>query len=373
MGGLCGRFGGAGPPVGGEGCQFGEGAPIPVTGARCAGSGTVRAVRDWLVVADDRTGAFEVAGLLASVRGPVWVTVGAAPTGNGVVDLGSRALSPAESAVRASAVEQQPSRWTAHKIDSTLRGNWAGEVLARQAASGRRLVLLPGWPEMGRTCLDGVVRVNGEPVGRPADSLPGADALAGVATLREWLAGDQRIAVCDVPDSETMHALAKALACADVLIAGPGGPLGAAFAAAFSATPPSPSPPPLLTGSIAVVCGSANAVSHEQLRRLASTRPDVAVVAVPASDGELRPEVATALAERAARWIADYRPETIIVIGGDTAAALLGVAPRSVGGLVAPGMPWSRDEAGGGPLVVTKAGGFGGPDALVELLRCETV
>ena len=96
-------------------------------------------------------------------------------------------------------------------------------------------------------------------------------------------------------------------------------------------------------------------------------------MATSASEGELRPEVAMVLAERASRWILDAQPDTIIVIGGDTAAALLGDAPRLVGGCAAPGMPWSRDEAGGGPLVVTKAGGFGGPDALVDLVCGETV
>lgn len=328
------------------------------------------------MAADDRTGAFEVAGLLAGVVGPVTITVGTAPVGNGVVDLGSRALSPAEAAQRAVAIEQQPSEWTAHKIDSTLRGNWAAELLARQAVSGRRFVVLPGWPELGRTCVDGLVYAHGTPVGRPSDALPGADVLSGSAALRAWLAGDGGIAVCDVPDSETMHALAGVLAAADVLIAGPGGSLGAAFAAHFG-TPAAPLPAPALAppmgGAIAVVCGSANAVSHEQVRRLSISRADVAVMSVPAADGELQPEVAAALAEQAARWIADAQPDTVIVIGGDTAAAVLGNAPRLVGGFVAPGMPWSRDEAGGGPIVVTKAGGFGRPDALVELLRGETV
>jgi len=337
---------------------------------RC--SGTVRAVRDWLVAADDRTGAFEVAGLMAVVVGPVTVTVGTAPVGNGVVDLGSRAMSAAEASRWSTVVDEHPSAWTAHKIDSTLRGNWVGELLARQAMTGRRVVVLPGWPELGRTCVDGLVCAHGSPVGRPADGLPGADSLTGADALRVWLAGEGRIAVCDVPDSETMHALALGLTGTDVLIAGPAGPLGAAFAAHIGA-PSVPVSTPPVGDAIVVVCGSANVVSHEQLRRLSMARPDIAVMSVPTTDGELEPEVATALAERAARWIAGARPDTVIVIGGDTAAALLRATPRSVGGFVAPGMPWSRDEGGRGPMVVTKAGGFGGPDVLVELLRGETV
>jgi uncharacterized protein YgbK (DUF1537 family) len=39
-----------------------------------------------------------------------------------------------------------------------------------------------------------------------------------------------------------------------------------------------------------------------------------------------------------------------------------------VGGTLAPGVPWSRRTDGTGPLVVTKAGGFGHPMTLVDLL-----
>ena len=39
-----------------------------------------------------------------------------------------------------------------------------------------------------------------------------------------------------------------------------------------------------------------------------------------------------------------------------------------VGGTLAPGVPWSRRADGTGPLVITKAGGFGHPPTLAELL-----
>lgn len=325
-----------------------------------------------MVAADDRTGAFEVAGLLAAMIGPVRVTVGEAPAGSGVVDLGSRALSTTEAMARAVSVDERPSSWVAHKIDSTLRGNWAAELLARQAASGRRVVVLPGWPELGRTCVDGLVRAHGESFGRPIDRLPGADSICGATALREWLSHDRKVAVCDVPDTATMHALVEVLAAVDVLVAGPGGPVGAAFAV-HSGASADPSPSPVLGGAIAVVCGSANAVSHEQVRRLSIARPDITVTMVPKAQGTLQPDVAASLAARAAQWIANAHLDTLVVIGGDTAAALFGDAPRMVGGFVAPGMPWSRDDTDGGPMVVTKAGGFGGPDALVELLGRKTV
>jgi hypothetical protein len=47
---------------------------------------------------------------------------------------------------------------------------------------------------------------------------------------------------------------------------------------------------------------------------------------------------------------------------------VLGPERLDVGGLVVDGTPWSLRPGQAGPLIVTRAGGFGGPDALVELV-----
>ena len=81
--------------------------------------------------------------------------------------------------------------------------------------------------------------------------------------------------------------------------------------------------------------------------------------------------MAAALGMRAHAWLANHPFATLLIVGGDTAAEVLGDAAMIVGGTVAPGMPWCRVLAGGhptGPLVVTKPGGFGGVDALVALV-----
>ena len=96
---------------------------------------------------------------------------------------------------------------------------------------------------------------------------------------------------------------------------------------------------------------------------LRSVSPSSAVVDPTAAE-----RVATELATDAAALIATERFGALLIIGGDTAAAVLGDSPRIVGGTVAPGMPWSRRVDGDGLLVITKAGGFGGPSTLVELL-----
>jgi uncharacterized protein YgbK (DUF1537 family) len=118
-----------------------------------------------------------------------------------------------------------------------------------------------------------------------------------------------------------------------------------------------------------VVRGSANQVSIEQVARLQASGVAVAVVAAPevADGADLDVAVAEALADEARVVAESLQPRTVVLIGGDTAAAYLGDAPRLVGGTVAPGMPFSVDADGRGPVVITKAGGFGATDALVEL------
>ncbi|MBI4883302.1 MAG: hypothetical protein HY826_04525 [Actinobacteria bacterium] len=335
-------------------------------------------MRQWLVAADDRTGAFEVAAAFAEVVGPVTVTVGEAMRGSGVVDLGSRALPANDAARMAAAIDATPSAWVGHKIDSTLRGNWADELTARQRVTGRRAVVLPAWPDLGRTCVGGVVLVDGSPIGSVLECLSGADLLADVDELRAWLAAGGATAVCDVPTSDAMNSAAAALAGHDVLVVGPAGPLGAAFAAHWVTSGPTTKPtptatcrPPLAT-PVLVVCGSANGVSREQIRRLRVARPTVEIVATDVPDGELHLGAVATVAAHARSRTKRLRPGTIVVIGGDTAADLLGDSPRIVGGFAAAGMPWSRDESGDGSLVISKAGGFGSPDALVDLFDGET-
>ena len=137
-----------------------------------------------------------------------------------------------------------------------------------------------------------------------------------------------------------------------------------------------------------VVCGSLHPVARQQLASLVAAGASERVLGreLPAGSGErvlvLRSRVPAELPvpDAAARAVADEladaarsalvtgRWRTVVVIGGDTAAAVLGDAPVAVGGTVAPGMPWFRLTSADGPIVVTKAGGFGAADALRDLL-----
>jgi D-threonate/D-erythronate kinase len=320
-----------------------------------------------MVTADDRTGAYEVAAEIAAAVGPVVVSVDDAPEGDGVVDLGSRHLSPRDAVRRAEAAPV--AEWNAHKIDSTLRGNWVEEVRARARVTGQRVVVVPAWPAMGRTCVGGVVHVHGQPVGDIGDQLAEADLLANAHELQSWLTGVGRFAAVDVIDEPVLHVVAQVLASAPVLLVGPGGPIGAVFTArsqGCAASVVAECAAPAL-----VVRGSATEISREQVARLVHAVPGIDVLEAPAATGDLVPAVALELAGRARARMADGRYATVVLIGGDTAAAVLGAAPRRVGGTVAPGMPWSRPARGDGPLVITKAGGFGDPDALVRLFAAQ--
>lgn len=72
-------------------------------------------------------------------------------------------------------------------------------------------------------------------------------------------------------------------------------------------------------------------------------------------------------------WINQFKPETLLACGGESAAAimrLLGCGLLSVEGEVLTGLPVSTLCDGvPGMRLVTKSGGFGGPDALVQVAR----
>lgn len=322
---------------------------------------------EWCIAADDRTGALEMAAeMVAVIDAPVWVWAGERLPGPGVVDIGTRAMSPARAASRAGALdaaELADTVWSAHKIDSTLRGNWAAELRARQQVVPRPVVLLAAWPAMGRVCRDGVVYLNDAPVAAVRASVPEArrvppTGLSGLAS------GD--VVWVDIETDDDLVEAADAVAALPALVAGPAGALGAVARCRFGAARRSRPVPDLLDPTL-VVCGSATGVSAEQIAVLAATRTDVEIVAAPPAQGSLRHSAVVELAARVRPRLGEFR--TVVILGGDTAATVLGDAPRVVGGYAAAGMPWSVAADGGGPVVVTKAGGFGSPDALVHLLQ----
>ena len=165
----------------------------------------------------------------------------------------------------------------AHKIDSTLRGNWASELVARHAATGHPVLVVPAYPALGRTCVGGVVLDDGVPVhegaaghdvrapistSRPADLLRAAGALDVVGChdltdLVDWLEVPGGIAVADAATDNDLGAIANRwVGVEGVLLAGTSAAIGAAGARLFDSEERNERP--VVHGSVLVVCGSAH-------------------------------------------------------------------------------------------------------------------
>jgi uncharacterized protein YgbK (DUF1537 family) len=365
-----------------------------------------------LVAADDRTGALESAGALAdggigTVPVHAWA-IGPSDDAAAVVDLGTRHLDPAGAAALAASVDDVPAGRHTHKIDSTLRGNWAVELAAR--AAGRPVLVVAALPALGRTCRGGVVLVDGVPVhetasaadaggrtvgtSRPGEILVAVGAarvhdLDGPDAAARWLTAPGGIAVCDAATDDDLEAIAAAWSAGPprVLLAGTAAVIGAAGSHLLPPRAAAP-PPPALRRPVLVVCGSNHPAAAAQVGRLAAAGIPIAatvdadaverlatgstlVLRAPEPVGAITPPSARAMSLRLAANVDELADAvdigTLILIGGDTAAAVLGARTVDVGGTLAPGVPWGR-LAGGGPLVVARSGGFGGPDALVDLL-----
>ena len=365
-----------------------------------------------VVLADDRTGANETAGGCAelgcgSVPVIAWQSVERASRLRDaviVLDLGSRHLDRSEAADRVGiagrAVDAiDGGARLAHKIDSTLRGNWATEIVASQRRNGVPIIVVPAFPAAGRTCRDGIVMDHGVPVSEgpmrldprqpvlssdPGVHLRGVGAV-GVASIRSadellrWVeAASGGIAVCDATTDADISALANAWAHhPNAVFAGTAASVAAAARClvGHGRTDARARPSLPLDGPVLVVCGSLHPAARRQLAFLdtrtarlpgrpvdclTTTVPEAA--GIPADDAQRQ---AVLLADAAQRAIAQRRYATIIVLGGDTASALLGDEPMVVHGLLAPGAAWGNRHRA---VFVTRPGAFGDDAALADLV-----
>lgn len=328
-------------------------------------------VAEWSVLADDRTGALDAAGEMARWLGPV--LVGSRQLSGMVVDLGSRVLGAVEAgaAVRAATVDATRHL---HKVDSMLRGNWCAELAARSDVSGRRVLMVPAWPAMHRTCRGGVVVVDGAAVGRPADRIAShgwAVSQIDVGGLDAWSSGADRFAVCDATDERDLRTIAGWWLDhgGEVVLAGPAGVLAAAAAESRGGreAPPVVESPLRLPPPVTVMCASLHPTARAQLDALRRARPDVPITASP------MPVEGSAQAD--ATFIAGWSGETaalpsgtLVLIGGDTAAAVMGAGKWICSGTIGPGVAMSRRVEGTGPVYVTKAGAFGDESTIVRVI-----
>ena len=122
-----------------------------------------------------------------------------------------------------------------------------------------------------------------------------------------------------------------------------------------------------------MVCGSATDISRLQVERLAAAVPYVDVLTAPPATGDLVPHVVVELAGRAQR--SDGGPTSTRPLSSSVATLPPRCWAMCPAWWVAPCGRVCRGATtpqGQGPLVITKAGGFGSPDALVDLFEGET-
>ena len=358
----------------------------PTTSNANAGS-----VLDVAIVADDLTGALDTAAPFA-VRGLNTVVaisiadVDAALEGRPsviAVNTASRHVSPE---VAAQAVTHACARLLKanpailfKKIDSRLKGNIEAETRAMLAASARDgAIVAPAVPELGRVVVDGKLR------GRGVNS--------DISVAERFGSLAQALDIVDVADEASMaFVAARCLASAhrDLAVGARG--LAAALAGSFPSHRSEPALPFIARTPVIIAIGSRDPITTAQVERLREATPGLAVTEAPggvavtsapdapfqlllctAAAGPASPEheVAARFGRTVAKRVVACAAQTLIASGGDTVLGILralGVRHIRVEGEVDQGMPWSSVSPAGLPLLVlvTKSGGFGGPDALL--------
>ena len=344
-----------------------------------------------LVTADDRTGALETGGACADLGFEVRLTTTPEASDDcAVIDLDSRHCPAVEAQRRVADAHRLDARFRCHKMDSGLRGNWAHEV-ASLIAMGRRVGVLASFPDAGRRCDDGTVYIRDVPVAespfgrdprnrlpssRPADYLRAAGCEAALA--------DGRLTVLDANTNDELNAAATRCREEGRMLVGITGGIGAYVGALRSRRR---GDLPRLPRPALVVCGSLHPLSRTQVsklgyltvgpdadsdRVLAALRrgDDVLLATATASDRIADTEAestASAVAAATWDWITASGTPTLIVLGGDTAASILGTRTLRVLGSAATAIPLCLTEEN--LVVVTKGGGIGEEDTLARLLR----
>lgn len=313
------------------------------------------------------------------------------------------------------------------KTDSTLRGNVGAELAAMLSASGaHRLFFVPALPAAGRTTAGGIALLDGIPLhrtsfaGDPLDpvtesSVPriiGRQTASAVAVVPRGSAippqaGSGRgILVFDAETDADLEEIGGRIRSAGDCRATAGCSGFASVLPWLLDLPRAAVPAARLAPPVLVVCGSLHEASLRQIR-LAESR-GVASWPLAGAGPHMARDVAESLARRGAAIVktADAGdaptgrrtsgappdlavaqavgalvrdvmgrtfPSTLVLFGGDTAHGVvdaLGIGSFRPVREFAQGVAVSHaDHAGRRLHLVTKAGGFGGPDLLSQILE----
>jgi uncharacterized protein YgbK (DUF1537 family) len=338
-----------------------------------------------LALADDMTGALEI---------------GAKFSGAGIETIVSARTLPADTApvvvlntetrhVDADTARREIFRFVAaagpfqphlifKKTDSTLRGNIGAELRALSELFPQWSIgYAPAYPALGRTVRSGVLYVHGREV---AQTEFASDELNPIVCSSIAAMLDPQLP-CKVFDGETDDHLSEAaraiLSDKEMRIAaGPAG-LAEMIAAAID-LPRRGRPVQPCVRSCLILNGSRHERSARQVRN--ATSPGWKVIAMVHEPGLNPLKVASAHARYLVEQTAFHAPDAVVVIGGDTAFAVvreLQFPPLESIAEVVPGVPVTRIAAADlqhvipgrarDLILITKAGGFGEDDMLARI------
>lgn len=382
----------------------------PVKPRRRAGS-----LRRWGVIADDLTGATDVAAMFVAAGFGVRVILNpraraSRSTAVTVLSSNTRQAGRRAAAARAKAAARWLRRRGAaviyKKMDSTLQGNIVAEVEAiRDGAGFGSALVCPANPRQGRFIRGGQLAVRGEARRSVAQHLAAQGLRDFVSvhrplSLRSLLASlrRSRFVLADGAGGGDLRLLARAAFAAGVLPAGSAGlarELAVLLARKlpFGRTNPPAQPAAHPARPVLLVCGSTNPVTARQLHALRAAgrcaelsfpdRPDAVLMSSVRAGANLvlRVPVHRRPASHILRWLRTLTPwlrarlfGSWLLTGGDTALLVCRwLRPRAllVGGEISPGLAWGRWDGGlaDGLPVGTKPGGFGKDRSLIAAVR----
>jgi uncharacterized protein YgbK (DUF1537 family) len=346
-----------------------------------------------LVLADDMTGALEVAAVFADSG---FRTIVSTKPLRGVydevlvIDTETRHSSPSAAFERVVALAQQTGvtpDLLYKKTDSTLRGNIRSELMAlAKLYPEKRIGYAPAYPAQGRVVKNGVIHVNGVPL---AETAFARDCLNPVvsSSIRDLIGPDFQCTIFDgSTDLDVQKAAAAILADQTMRIAAGPAALAEAIAAQLQRRNTNHRALPRVRTCI-VMNGSRTEISRSQIRHAEShcclVRNGTGSWSLADPDIADEPAAATVAAMRAEQLIRLLRQrptDGVLIIGGDTAYAFLaalGSPPIVPITQLVPGVAISRISNSdvksrlplyhGDLILITKAGGFGEVDVLCRI------
>jgi D-threonate/D-erythronate kinase len=329
-----------------------------------------------LALADDVTGALEIGAQLASYGVRCAVSVDAhIPDGvpAAVLNVATRHMDSASAmaAVTKAALfaRDRHIRQIYLKTDSTLRGRIGESIRALlDVFPEQSLTYVPAYPAQGRTVKGGRVFVHGVPVEQTSFA---DDPLNPVTESHiPALIGSDRVIICDGESERDLAAAARALcdAPAGYLVAGTG-----AFARYWASLltiereAGAPRWPRIHKGMVA-------SGSRQQASRPAAVEiSGWTMLRTPDQTAGPPLEIAAHFAARVRDTMVHNEFEALVIFGGDTTAAILNALHCREAhplGELTPGIPVSQVVAMGRSFtLVTKAGGFGDENSMVQIIE----